>query len=87
METWGEKKEKGLFRFVLWNRERKHPNTHDTNMEGRKEHGGKEGKERTRERKGKERKDAKTFQSSPKLAYVRYMYVYVYLYLKSRIHD
>lgn len=32
------------------------PRTHDTNMERkeRKEHGGKEGKERTRERKGKE---------------------------------
>lgn len=55
------------------------PHTHDMNMAGKKE--------RTRERKGKERKYAKSFQSSPKLAYVRYMYVYVYLYLKSRNHD
>lgn len=62
------------------------PDTHDMNMEG-KERTWRERKERTRERKGKERKYAKTLQSSPKLVYVRYMYVYVYLYFKSRNHD
>lgn len=61
MGTWGEKKEKGLFRFVLWNGGKETPHTHDTNMERkeRKEYGGKEGKER--KNKGKERKYAKTF--------------------------
>lgn len=44
-------------------------------------------KERKEQGRGKEKKYAKTFQSSPKLAYVRYMYVYVYLNFKSRNHD
>lgn len=42
-----------------------------------KERTWRERKERTVERKGKEKKYAKTLQSSPKLAYVRYMHVCV----------
>lgn len=56
----GKRKRKGFLGLFCGIGERT-PHTHDTNMEGRKEHGGKEGKERTRERKGKKRKDAKTF--------------------------
>lgn len=48
---------------------------HDTNMEGRKGKNMEGKKERKEQWRGKERKDAKTFQSSPQLAYVRYMYV------------
>lgn len=40
--TWGEEKETGLFRFVLWNGGKETPHTHDMNMEGkeRKNNGG-----------------------------------------------
>lgn len=58
------------------------PHTHDTNMEGR-QRTWREGKERTRERKGKEIcQDFLVFSQAG-----LYMYVYVYLYLKSRNHD
>lgn len=64
--------------------EERTPHTHDMNMEGRERIWRERRKEQGR---GKKRKDAKTFYSSPQLAYVRYMYVYVYLYFKSRNHD
>lgn len=54
METWGKKKEKGLFRFVLWNGGKETPHRHDMNMEG-KERTWRERKERTMEGRGKEK--------------------------------
>lgn len=79
------KKEKGSFCCGIGERS---PHTHDMNMEGRKEHGGKGRKEhwRGKERKGKEIcQDFAVFSQ----AGVRqvHVYLYVYLYLKSRNHD
>lgn len=92
METWGKKKEKGLFRFVLWNGGKETPHRHDMNMEGRertwrerKEHGGKGKKEQGR---GKERKRKEICQDFPvfSTAGVRQVHACV-RYLKSRNHD
>lgn len=67
----GKRKRKGFLGLFCGMGERS-PHTHDTNMEGRE----RTWRERRKEQgKGKERKYAKTFQSSPRLAYVRYMYV------------
>lgn len=55
----GKRKRKGFLGLFCGMGERT-PHTHDMNMEGR-ERTWREGKERTRERKGKERKYAKTF--------------------------
>lgn len=63
------------------------PHTHDTNMEGRERTWRERRKGKKEQWRGEEKKYAKTLQSSPKLAYIRYMYVYVYLYFKSRNHD
>lgn len=72
-EHGGKRKRKGFLGLFCGMGERT-LHTHDTNMEGRKEHGGKEGKERTME--GEEKKNAKIFQSSPK-AGVRQVHVCV----------
>lgn len=79
LETWGEKKEKGLFRFVLWNGGKETPHTHDMNMEGkeRKNNGG--------ERKRKMPRFSNLLPSWRTSGTC--VCVYVYLYLKSRNHE